>query len=348
MNKFALTSTAILSVFLLTGCITPNSATQSAMAPDRASGGFLGLSEAEDVSVQTAEAFKGTNQVVIGSFKVGFVESKADKAKAGGGLMGNGFGGKSTAKLKIENLDAATKQQITDAAYSDFVQKLEAQGYKVVERSALVNNEAFAGAKIYDAPVQQDNSGILSDYGMTSYYAPSEFGGKTPVFPGEIIGESGGFAFANPMMGAAKFAEATGIRVLNVSYVMDFANASKHGGSFTSSSSVNVGQGLSVVPGAVLGITGGQGGTFSTAMGSIRTGQPIYSTEEFGTIADTTTDTHKGVEMATNVIGMLGGIGTNISREYVVQADPVRYQTIATQLASNVNNTFVTTMVASR
>lgn len=335
------------TVLFLAGCMA-NSATQSGTAPARASGGFLGLGEASDFNVDTGKAFAGANKVVIGGFKVGFVESKIEKIKAGGGLMGSGFGGKSTAFLKLAGVDSATQQKLTDAAYADFVSKLKANGYEIVDRSTLMNHDEFKSVKMYDMPFEKDSSGLLNDYGMIRYFAPTAFGKQSPIFIGEVAGETGGFGFANPMAPSSEFAKQTGIRVLNVTYVMDFANSEKYGGFARNSSSVNVGQGLSIIPGALVGINGGHGGSFSTNVGVIRTGQAVYTTDEFATVEDVTGGTSKVVEKATNVIGILGGIGSNVSRKYDVKADGVKYAKYAGKVLTDTNSSFVAQMTSLR
>lgn len=331
----------------LAACLPGNQATQDVTSAGRVKGGILGLSEAADIEVNTPKAFAGTQKVVVASFKVGFVDSKSAAVKAGGGLMGNGFGGKSTARLKLEGVDAATRQALTEQAYQEFVALLQQQGYTLVDPAGLQGFKGYEKVNRFDFPFKADNSGLLSDYGVTWYHTPASFG-RAPIFLGEIQGETGGFGFSNPMAVSAEYAKAAGVKVLNVAYVVDFANTDSYGGRFTSTSSIGVGQGMTLVPGAVLGLTGGWGGTFSSETGSLRTGQPLSSALKFGSVEDATSDAYKTVQTVTNVIGVLGGVGSNISRDYVVRADAAQYRQAAADVLRQGNQAFVSKMAALR
>ena len=50
--------------------------------------------EQEAVKVTSPNNLQGTQKVTIGQFTIGFLTERRDSAKAGGGLMGSGFGGR--------------------------------------------------------------------------------------------------------------------------------------------------------------------------------------------------------------------------------------------------------------
>lgn len=332
--------------FVLAGCAV-TAQQDGVMEAQNRKGGFMGLSSNDTVEVQTEAAFKERRKVVIGGFKVGFNDSKRMANKAGGGLMGGGFGGKSTGLVKLEGVTDTERQAITDAAYKDFVAALEAQGYTVVPRSELTADKDFAGAKSYSFPYAVDDSGFLSEYGTATYYSPAAIGAEQPVFAGDIAGMTGGFGFSNPAVAAAKYGEQTGIAVLNVSYLVDFAGAGGHGGKFSATSSLKVGQLLSVDQGR-LGLTAGQMGTFSTAVGAMTLGQPVPSAQEFATIEETSTGADKGIETATNIASALLGGGTNQTRKFVYRADAGKFKVAAIDALKDANGRFVGKMVALR
>lgn len=335
---------ALLASVALSGCLAANTSTQSVTSAEKQSGLF-GLGEKDALNVDTAAAFKDVKKVVIGGFIVGFDMAKTESSKAGGGLFGSGFGGKSTAALTLNGIDNAALQAITDKAYEDFTAQLKAKGYEIVERKQLLEHEDFKDVKTYEHPYEDDQSTLLTSGTLTRYFNPSSFGDKLYVFMGDVAGLTGGFGFGNPTMGAVGFAEDTKIPVLHVSYRIDFANADKHGGFATNSSWVNVGQGLSVKPEATkIGIIGGQMGTFSSAVGNITLGQPVNSDKSFATVDDTTSEVSEGVQMATNVVGLLGGIGSNISREYVVNARPADYSAASLDALSQTSKAFTDKM----
>ena len=112
----------------LAACVGGPSASNGVQKRAEAKSGFLGMQKTDAIVATTPAAFKNANNVVIGSFLVGFATYKTDSAKAGGGLTGNGFGGKSTAKSTLNGISDATMQAITDKAYNDFVASLKAKG----------------------------------------------------------------------------------------------------------------------------------------------------------------------------------------------------------------------------
>lgn len=338
MNKHLIT--LCLAATMLTACGGPG-ATQSVTKAGEAKGGFMGLSTQDSVKVDTADAFKGVEEVVVGGFSVAFDVSTTDSAKAGGGLMGSGFGGKSSAKSKLTGVSDAVMQQITDAAYNDFVAELKAKGYKVADRSAFIKSDDLKDTKVYANPTEDTQGGMLGGGNTTKYFAPSSFGGLR-LFQMEIPGTMGGLGFSNAAVGAANYAQKTGKKVVSATYKVDFANAESYGGTFTSSSNVSVGQGLTVVPEYTkIGIVGGQGGTFSTNIGSIKLGQPITSDKEFAKVEDSTTDTDKAVQVATNVVGLLGGVGTNASRKFEFKARPDAYKAATLDSLKKANDALV-------
>lgn len=334
--KKLLTACAMSLVLTACGGVSGTSGVTSAKKET----GLFGV-EKEAVSVDTAKAFAGTKDVVIGGFLIGYDIKSSASNKAGGGLMGSGFGGKSSAKMELTGVSNDTLQKVTDAAYADFVADLKAQGYNVVDRSSLINSKEFSGTNKKPNPFISTGGGILTAAAETRYFAPSSFDGVR-FFMGDVQGETGGFGSSNPSMGATEFsAKAGNPRVIHVRYVLDFANADGHGSWASSTSSLQVGQGLSVAAGSSLGIIGGQMGTFSTNVGKITLGQPVGSDKTFGEVVDTTTDGHKVAEVATNIIGTLGGIGSNSSKHFEVKADSAKFTAAAQEAIGKTNDTLV-------
>lgn len=328
--------TLLVATTMLVGCAVKS--TTGGTTPGEASSGFMGLSKTDDITVETGAAFKDKSQVVIGSFQVTFLEEKRASNKAGGGLLGNGFGGKSTAKLDLVGVTPAYMQAITEAVYQDFLGKLASSGYSVADRGALVAHPDFTGVSADVSPKREESSFFGGDVTQTTV---------APQAIGKIYG--GGFGFSNPSMGAALFAEKANTPVLFVNYTVDFANmAGGHGGYFKTTSSVEVGQGISVPPGSGVTIIGGQSGTFSTTVGSVKLGQPVFSTTTFGEVVNTTTDTEAGVETAMNVIGVLGGIGSNQTRSFEVRANPDSYAQVSANVMGDANTKLIGKMVALR
>jgi hypothetical protein len=85
------------------------------------------------------------NDVVVGSFQVLFQEYIRDRQTKGGVIEGvkNGNWQPSTTKTTIHDLTPELMQAITEAAYEQFVEELKAAGFNVLDRSKLVNTEAY-------------------------------------------------------------------------------------------------------------------------------------------------------------------------------------------------------------
>lgn len=322
----------------LVACVGGPSASNGIQKGAEQKGGFMGLSKNDAVIVNTPAAFKNANTVVIGSFIVGFATYKTDSAKAGGGLMGNGMGGKSTAKSTLTGIDNATMQKITDKAYASFIASLKAKGYTIADRGQWTSYPDVAKIKATPSPHEDSSGGLFSVGSKTKYFSPSSLGAMRP-FLGDI-GQPSGFSAlgANPTMAAAKFAKEKNVKVINAVYVLDFANADSYGGSWRSSSSVAVGQGVTVVPNASkIAIWGGDGGTFSTNNGLIALGQPITSEKSFASVSDSTTGADRASQTLANVIGVIGGVGTNAKRDYTFAARPSDYTFAANDALSQAN-----------
>lgn len=337
MNKkkaFAITALA----FALGACGVTGS-TQAIKPQEKTSGPF-GMVRDADIKTETEKAFAGMNRVVVGSFKVAFIESKKEGTKAG-----RGVGGRASAGLTLVGLTPEVQQRVTEAAYADFVAQMRAAGYEVVDRATLLQSPDFAKADKQASPLKQEASFFGSSTEMT-YVAPRSVG-DLYFFMGETD-KIGGFGFSNPTMAASGFADKNGVPVVSVIYTVDFAGADGHGGAFSSTAALQVGQGISVAPGSGVTLVGGTGSAFNSKNGSVKLGQPVYSTETFGEVVMTTSDAMKAVEVASNIAGALLGAGTNQRRDFDVRADPAKYETISTAVLKDTNARLVARMGSLR
>lgn len=315
-------------------------ATQGVVKPPSQTSGPFGMITHEEVDVEGDKAFSGVNKLVIGGFKVGFITAKEEQEKAG-----TGIGGRSSAVLELQGLTPEVMQNITDKAYSDLLAQLKASGYEVVNRAELTGSAEFSKANHEPSPLTEESSFFGSNNDVT-YVAPKDIG-KLYFFLGDT-GPSGGFGFDNPTTAASTFADKTKLPVLSVSYTLDFASKNGSGGSFASTSALEVGQALSAIPGSGINLFGGAAGTFSTANGSIKLGQAITSPDTFGEIEMTTSDTMKVLETASNVAGVLLGAGSNQSRDFVLKADPAKYSSGASGVLNKANGDLLRSMKALR
>jgi hypothetical protein len=329
---------------ILVGCAAGGG---GSITPEKQTGAFG--QEKDKVSVTTAEAFKGKKDVVIGSFKVGFIEYNRASETAGGGMFSNNAAARTTLKSNLVGVPKSTMQAITDAAYRDFVAQLEANGYNVLDRSRLTSLDAYKKATSAANPTQYDNI-MLAQKSDVLYFAPT---GQELFF---LIGEqtggfgalSSGIGFSNPGMAFQAAADTDKLAIVTANYVVNFVNSEGFGGSHRTTSSVALDPGLSVVPGSAIGIIGGYDGTFSKNIGAITLGQPVYSMEEFGTIEETTSTAESAASTISMVMGGLSGMSSTNSGTYAVTANPKTYESLTAGLLKDANTQLVSAMAANR
>ncbi len=309
------------------------SATNGVTKGQEVHSGPFGMITADSVKVDTSAAFKGLQKVTVGSYTIGFATYKTASAKV--------MKGSSSGHNTLLGIDDATMQKITDESYKNFVADLKAKGYTVVDRSELMANKDFNSTKTYPNPYEDSTSGFFGEASKLKYFAPSSFNG-VKIFMGDIVGTMGGFATDSPTVGAAKYFDVSGVKVIHAIYVLDFANNDTSGGLSRWSTQVKIGQGMTVIPTASkLSVSADQGGLMATGNGSITIGQPISSDKEFATVSDKTSDTHMVAEGAANVIATLGGIGGSQSRDFEFQARPKDFKAAASDAIEQANTVLV-------
>lgn len=335
-------------IALLAGCGVSNS--DGVMERSANKGGFLGMAKVDDVKIDGASALEGVQDVVIGSFKVGFVESAKQTNQAKGTFMKSSFGGKARGNVTLEGISEQTKQEITNAAYADFMSKLKAQGYNVVERSTLTSSGEYSAMATKQFPYVADSSGFLSEYGKTVFYQPSALGSTGIAFMGDFPQNASGTSAASFIPGitgiagamsaqgdmkVASFAEKNSVGVVSATYVLDFAAAGGHSG--VSSASLVVGQNLAVTQASVKIMTSGSS-TFKNGLANIYLGQPIQSGQEFGEVINDTSGANIAAQEAANVATLLMGQGTNRARNYIIRAEPSKYKAQSLDVLTSANS----------
>ena len=303
---------------------------------------------AQALKVDNAAALNGVTRVVIGSFIVAFLTDRTDRARAGGGLLGGGFGGRSTARSALEGVSDLEFQQATDAAYDDFLRQMSNAGYQIGDRAAVIEAFTRANAQPLENGMERDVILARDSRAKAKVFAPTAVGG---VWLGrEALGQisapgfSGNRSAIGISMGGAAHARAAGEAVVNVFYVVDFANAETYGGWFRNSSAVSVKAGLALVPEVSRIFAYAPNGR--VAMATLR--EPVAVGGDYGTFGDSTTGGQRAAEMAANVIGVLGGIGTNSTRRYTLQADPARWGEGVAQLTNTASARMIDGMRTGR
>lgn len=304
--------------------------------------------QAQEVRVSNAGSMAGVSQVVIGSFVVAFLTARTDRARAGGGLLGSGFGGNSRAISTLQGVGDAEFQAATEAAYADFLEKLSAAGMTVMDRSAWLADMSRQRARPSENGREQGLIMARDSRAQAKIFSPVALGGPM------ISRENSGYLMNRGMsenatavvmsMGSQTFARANNQTVISAFYVVDFANAETYGGWFRNSSAVQVQAGLALTPEISNVVAFTPDRRIVTA--SLR--EPIAVGGDYGTFADATSGGHRAAEMAANVIGILGGIGSNNTRRYIMDADPARWTAGVGELAAASNERMIQALRTGR
>jgi hypothetical protein len=328
----------VIALFgMIVAACTPTS-TQGVVRGRAASSGPFGLMRTDDITVDSASAFKGQGRVMVGSFLVGF--STYDTASYSSRVIRTGNAARNT----LVGVDTAVMQRVVDEAYASLVASLKAQGYTVVDRAELVAAPGFAATKSYPNPYEDSSGSLFGTSSRVSYLSPTGFG-ETKIFQGDISGTMGGFASENALVAAANYAKASGTRVIHAVYVLGFVNATP---GMKLTTMVEIGQGVTAKPAVTkLGMLANTGG-FSAGNGVLSLGQPITSDHEFATITNTTTGGAIAAETAVNVLSSMAGVGGSVARDFSFTARPADYAAAATDALAQVNAGFVAKMVSLR
>jgi hypothetical protein len=298
----------------------------------------IGAKDSKPVKVVSAKTFKGTQDIVIGSFNVAFVIEKKDKAFAG---MGRQYGGSSEAKALLAGVSAAEYQAITDAAYADFLAKMTAAGYRIADRSALMADPGVAKQKYVPSGAEATVIFGKDSKAKAVYYAPTAFG-PMAISSGEIAGGTfAGFGNMGPLMARGAYVQKAKQPVMNVRYVVDFAGTKHYGGAFAMSSSIKLKAQLAIV--STLSSVTLQG---LTGQGTMTLAQPIAVEGDFGELADSTTRGQKIDQALGNVIGILGGVGTSSRKQFTFTADAAGYRDGAISASTRANDLFAAQLAA--
>ncbi|XPV68405.1 MAG: hypothetical protein ACNI25_14015 [Halarcobacter sp.] len=294
--------------------------------------------------VKTPKAFKAKQQVAIGGFKVSFLIEQKMTAKNRGSFLGGGGGmARATAHVKLNGISKELMQTITDQAYKNFINNLKSNGYSIVSKDKLLKNKTFSEVVTKDSPLSTDES-MPSFKGNALVFAPS--GEKLRLFANQGDGLQA-YGWTSPESGFSKAAEELGIPILDVHYVVTFAYSQKYNG--RDMANISVGQSIQVHRGSRTQITSGQGGTFSTNIGSISLSKEVVSSKQFANVVkeEKSTMNKVGSVISAGLTVLLGG-GERELETYIYNADPIKYKAATLEVLENANKGIVSEMVSLR
>lgn len=292
------------------------------------------------------DAFKGVNQVVIGQFSVVFLTKKVDFS--GGGFLSSNAKGKAIGQLS--GVSQEDYIRITDAVFDDFRGKLTASGVTIVDPAA------YYASKYYQK-VRSEEQG----HSVTIPLQDQDTADGIAFWPSSMAHRDNMALTLRFMDGNQRdlytaqydYARTAKVPVLNVVYVVDFAEPAKSegGGVFQSIKAT-----------AQLAIS--QRGSLFYLMDTsgkpakINVNQPIVESGDFAQIKDITsglTKTAEATHSIMNIGGALMGHGgnafgkTSMSRrfEYAV-TDTANYSALVTHAGGQANDLMIGQMGMSR
>lgn len=293
--------------------------------------------------VKTAKAFKDKKQVAIGGFKVTFITEQKMTAKNKGSFLGGGGMARSTAHVKLNGVSNGLMQSITDEAYKNFLNTLKNSGYSVVNKEKLLQNKTYSQVVTKASPLVTDEP-MPAFKANALIFAPS--GEKLRLFAAQGDGLQA-YGWTSPESGFSKAAEEIGVPILDVHFIVTFAYSEKYNGK--DMAAINVGQSVQVHRGSRTYITSGQGGTFSTSIGSITMKKEETSTKKFANIEkeEKSTLNKVGNVIAAGLTVLLGG-GERELETYNYNSDPLVYKEASLEVLNNATKGFVSKMVSLR
>lgn len=308
----------------------------------------LGAKAKDPVKVTAAKNVKGTQRVVIGQLTIGFLIERKDSTKAGGGMLGSGYGGRSTVRSTLAGYSQADLQEIADAAHDDLAARLTAAGFEVVDRAGLAAHPAYAKAKGEPGTKEMTTITGRDDKANVLFVSASQTA-PLKLVTGDVV--AGGLSAMSLIMngtqvmgGATTYAKDSGVNVVNAIYYVDFADSDEYGGWFRSTSAVNVKGSLALLPDqSKLTVIGPNYKSATLALAD-----PVAVGGDFFDKRNSMSGGEKTTNAIGNAIGLLGGVGTNSSKKFTFTARPGTYVPGAKQAAFDANEVLVGRLASLR
>ena len=303
--------------------------------------------EAEAVKVQSKGAFKGASRIAIAAFNVGFIFESTDQTKKTGGLMG-AFGGATKAKSELVGVTPAMMQQITDAAYTDFVAQMSAKGISVVAPAAVFGDPNFARVKTRPGPTEINIQLEKGSKGKAEFYKPSALPAQVMIgtdFSGSGMGSIGltmSMGQNGTLLGG--YAKASNVPVVDVTYLIDFSQQQRPGA--FSFSGIKVNANLGIVPTySKLTVIGGNG-----QQDMLTLGQPVSVDGDFIEVSGASSGADKTLQSAANIGSAVfgGGMLFGKTRKFNFTAKPGNYEAGAAKAAALANGVLISQLLLLR
>ncbi|MBS0255065.1 MAG: hypothetical protein JSS36_07635 [Proteobacteria bacterium] len=249
-----------------------------------------------------ADSFKGASQVVLGQFTVVFLTKSV--SYSGGGFLSTSNSAKAIGQLA--GVDPATYQRVTDAVFEDFKAKLARAGITLADPAAYYASKYYQKVRSEDQghPVTvplDDKQSVEGQAWWPSALPHHDNMALTMRFMDANT--------TNVYTAQYDYARTAKLPVLNVVYVVDFAEPAKSTGG-------GVFQKLDVKAELAISPRGSQIQLMDTSgkVGKVVLNKPIVEGGTFAEIKDITSGLQKGaetVQMLGNIGGAIFGKGSN-------------------------------------
>jgi len=279
--------------------------------------------------VNDAKGAKGVTKVIIPFFQIQFVTESDASAMSNGGAT-------SDTLMFLKGPTSDQMQAMTDALYDNLVTQLTAAGIEVVTPEQARAYPAYAAIMSSAKPSGDELKGMGK---VTSrFFAPRGMGFY--LLPTSLPEYSGGGSFT--VMGnmdnvkhEGQLLDQSGAAVLGFRAVVDFAKMKSSDQGFDGHNRIFIWTGgkagiaLRPIATQMFLITPNAKGTMADPQNRMRieVQKPLMiDTGAITSVSDSTTTGQKAGSVAGSVIGVLGGTGLHITRQYDVEVDPKVWQ----------------------
>lgn len=284
----------------------------------RESGGYIaGVGSKVYPDVEGSIQKFSNRTVAIPYFRISF-----DKQSGASASDSTGFGSQNVSSThhvtaKLLGLSDDAFDRITDAAYNDLVQQLEATGYRVIPSLELLSRGPLEGK----SPTKgKTNKKLAVRYGGTKYY-PNQF---------------------KKGLAGMKLLKEFNAGLLELDYTVNFAALGVESRAYSSGvkgSTTKIGQvahvlgGMSVIGTDTMGCVGTA--AHCTSGGRLSLGQYTYSTTPFAELQDKTSG------WANFLVSLIGGATADF---YEFQAEDAKYEKAALEALKEANRRLISNL----
>ncbi|MCD6061368.1 MAG: hypothetical protein K0S16_1679 [Moraxellaceae bacterium] len=269
--------------------------------------------------------FKKKSKAVIAGYQVGFVTHNKASAYAGGGS-----GARSTMETFLGNVDYALMQQIADAAYADYVKKLQEAGIEVIDAEKVKASANFQALET--TPADSAAPYKVNYQGADMVVVPAA---GLPLWFNQYDGlNAAGNKGKKNLKHMAALAKEFDAAVLQPSMVVDFSWLDTSGGQLARKARVEAGTSPYMVAAATVfwGTTDG-GLSYAKFPGG------LWSTTSTGKFAEASSDNNLALVKGLGYMGI--DIGAVRSKKAVVlEADPATYKGAVLELLGGASETY--------